>query len=130
VREVFGGEEEGGGLSLRYTRGLGWRIHFGVEVTESSTNKQHINECSHRHIGLRRGQKDGGKFCGGKSPTSPNGDKLRPKRPFVPSWKCAHMINGKPSRRINFYYVTGKLSDTGGWPEGWVGGRRDGWVGG
>jgi hypothetical protein len=27
--------------SLRYTRGLGWRMHFGVEVTESSTNKQH-----------------------------------------------------------------------------------------
>jgi hypothetical protein len=28
--------------SLRYTRGLGWRIHCGEEVTESSTNKQHI----------------------------------------------------------------------------------------
>jgi hypothetical protein len=28
--------------SLRYTRGLGWRMHCGVEVTESSTNKQHI----------------------------------------------------------------------------------------
>ena len=28
--------------SLRYTRGLGWRIHCGVEITESSTNKQHI----------------------------------------------------------------------------------------
>jgi len=28
--------------SLRYTRGLGWRIHCGVEVTESGTNKQHI----------------------------------------------------------------------------------------
>ena len=27
--------------SLRYTRGLAWRIHCGVEVTESSTNKQH-----------------------------------------------------------------------------------------
>jgi hypothetical protein len=27
--------------SLRYTRGLGWPIHCGVEVTESSTNKQH-----------------------------------------------------------------------------------------
>ena len=27
---------------LRYTRRLGWRIHCGVEVTESSTNKQHI----------------------------------------------------------------------------------------
>ena len=26
--------------SLRYTRGLGWRMHYGVEVTESSTNKQ------------------------------------------------------------------------------------------
>jgi hypothetical protein len=26
---------------LRYTRGLGWRMHCGVEVTESSTNKQH-----------------------------------------------------------------------------------------
>jgi hypothetical protein len=25
-----------------YTRGLGWRIHCGVEATESSTNKQHI----------------------------------------------------------------------------------------
>jgi hypothetical protein len=29
--------------SLRYTRGVGWRIHCGVEVTESSTNKQHIS---------------------------------------------------------------------------------------
>jgi hypothetical protein len=28
--------------SLRYTRGLGWRIHCGVEVTESRINKQHI----------------------------------------------------------------------------------------
>ena len=27
--------------SLRYTRGLGWRMYCGVEVTESSTNKQH-----------------------------------------------------------------------------------------
>ncbi len=27
--------------SLRYTRGLGWRMHCGVEVTKSSTNKQH-----------------------------------------------------------------------------------------
>jgi hypothetical protein len=26
--------------SFRYTRGLGWRVHCGVEV-ESSTNKQH-----------------------------------------------------------------------------------------
>ena len=32
--------------SLRYTRGLGWRIHCGEEVTESSTNKQH-----HHHHG-------------------------------------------------------------------------------
>ena len=28
--------------SLRYTRGLGWRMHCGVEVNESSTNKKHI----------------------------------------------------------------------------------------
>jgi hypothetical protein len=43
------GEEEAGPLnslvwyvpSLRYTRGLGWRIHCDLEVTESSTNKQH-----------------------------------------------------------------------------------------
>ena len=28
--------------SLRYTRGLSLRIHCGVEVSESSTNKQHI----------------------------------------------------------------------------------------
>jgi hypothetical protein len=27
--------------SLKYTRGLGWRMHCGVDVTESSTNKQH-----------------------------------------------------------------------------------------
>jgi hypothetical protein len=33
--------------SLRYTRGLGWRMHCGVEVTESSTNKQH--HLSHPH---------------------------------------------------------------------------------
>ena len=24
-----------------HSRGLGWRMHLGVEVTESSTNKQH-----------------------------------------------------------------------------------------
>jgi hypothetical protein len=29
--------------SVRYTRGLGWRVHCGVEVTESSTNKQHTH---------------------------------------------------------------------------------------
>jgi hypothetical protein len=28
--------------SLRYTRGQGWRIRCGVEVAESSTNKQNI----------------------------------------------------------------------------------------
>ena len=27
--------------SLRFTRGLGWHMHCGAEVTESSTNKQH-----------------------------------------------------------------------------------------
>ena len=27
--------------SLMYTRGLGWRMLCGVEVTESSTNKQY-----------------------------------------------------------------------------------------
>jgi hypothetical protein len=27
--------------SLRYTRSLGWRMHCGVKVTESSTSKQH-----------------------------------------------------------------------------------------
>ena len=27
--------------SLMYTRGLGWRMHCGEEVTESSTNKRH-----------------------------------------------------------------------------------------
>jgi hypothetical protein len=32
--------------SLRYTRGLGWRMHCGAEVTESSTNKLH-------HLSLR-----------------------------------------------------------------------------
>jgi hypothetical protein len=31
--------------SLRYTHGLGWRMHCGEEVTESSTNKQH-----HHHL--------------------------------------------------------------------------------
>jgi hypothetical protein len=33
--------------SLRYTRSLGWCIHCGVEVTESSTNNQH-------HISISR----------------------------------------------------------------------------
>jgi hypothetical protein len=36
---------------VRYTRGLGWRIHFGVEVTESSTNKQHHHITWHLGIG-------------------------------------------------------------------------------
>jgi hypothetical protein len=30
--------------SLRNTRGLGWRTHCGVEVTESSTNKHHHHQ--------------------------------------------------------------------------------------
>ena len=34
--------------SLRYTRGLGWRIHCGAEVSESSTNKQH-HLCMYTH---------------------------------------------------------------------------------
>jgi hypothetical protein len=29
-------------VRLRYTLGLGWQIHCGVEVTELNTNKQHI----------------------------------------------------------------------------------------
>jgi hypothetical protein len=28
--------------SVRYTSGLGWRMHCGVEVSESSTNKQNF----------------------------------------------------------------------------------------
>jgi hypothetical protein len=31
--------------SLRYTRSLGWLMHCGAEVTESSTNKQHHLSC-------------------------------------------------------------------------------------
>ena len=31
-------------VDLRYTRGLGWRMHCGAEVTESSTNKQHHHQ--------------------------------------------------------------------------------------
>jgi hypothetical protein len=33
--------------SLRYTHGLGWRMHCGVEVTESSTNKKHLSNVCH-----------------------------------------------------------------------------------
>jgi hypothetical protein len=40
--------------SLRYTRGLGWRMHCGAEVTESSTNKQH-------HLSQKEGRKEGKK---------------------------------------------------------------------
>ena len=36
--------------SLRYTRGLGWRMHCGAEVTESSTNKQHHPEQAYHPI--------------------------------------------------------------------------------
>jgi hypothetical protein len=35
-------------------------------------------------LGSEGARKGGGKFGGGKSPASPNGDKLGPKRPFVP----------------------------------------------
>ena len=39
--------------SLRYTRGLGCRMHCGVEVTESSTNKQHhLSRGTLMHAGL------------------------------------------------------------------------------
>ena len=45
--------------SLRYIRGLGWRMHCCVEVTESSTNKQHhlsANALLHGGPGVRGGQ--------------------------------------------------------------------------
>jgi hypothetical protein len=42
--------------SLRYTRGLGWRMHCGAEVTESSTNKQHpLSMSALRVASLRAG---------------------------------------------------------------------------
>ena len=33
--------------SLRYTHGLGWRMHHCAEVTESSTNKKHLSNVCH-----------------------------------------------------------------------------------
>jgi hypothetical protein len=47
--------------SLRYTRDLGSRIHCGVEVTESSTNKQH-------HHPLRTYPRC--RFCNAKLPST------------------------------------------------------------
>ena len=44
--------------SLRYTRGLGWRMHCGAKVTESSTNKQH-------HLSLGR-PRERGEEAGGR----------------------------------------------------------------
>jgi hypothetical protein len=45
--------------SFRYTRGLGWRMHCGAEVTESSTNKQHhLSACgwgTTRDVALTQG---------------------------------------------------------------------------
>jgi hypothetical protein len=46
--------------SLRYTRGLGWRMHCGAEVTESSTNKQHhlstpLKQCTTSRSRLQKG---------------------------------------------------------------------------
>jgi hypothetical protein len=43
--------------SLRHTRGLGWRMHCGAEVTESSTNKQHhhaLAGSSAQHTHMRK----------------------------------------------------------------------------
>ena len=37
------------GLCTAQSRGFGWRIHCGVEVTESSTNIQHSLSLSHTH---------------------------------------------------------------------------------
>jgi hypothetical protein len=52
--------------SLRYTCGLGWSIHCGVEVTELSTNKQHHHQKKNRREGrggkgreIERGQGEG-----------------------------------------------------------------------
>ena len=33
---------------LRYIRGLGWRMHCGVEITESSTNNNIISQDTRR----------------------------------------------------------------------------------
>ena len=47
--------------SLRYTRGLGWRMHCGAEATESSTNKHHhlsSESCPACIVGVRRGNPD------------------------------------------------------------------------
>jgi len=44
--------------SLRYTRGLGWRMHCGAEVTESSTNKQHHHKPPSRAGRTQKGERD------------------------------------------------------------------------
>ena len=59
-----------------YTRGLGWRMHCGVEVTESSTNKQHhlsetpkrikIRQAGHTVTHQTKLQQAGYKIVGGK----------------------------------------------------------------
>ena len=52
--------------SLRYIRGLGWRMHCCVEVTESSTNKQHhlsANALLHGGPGVRGGQERPQRVC-------------------------------------------------------------------
>ncbi len=42
--------------SLRYTRGLGWRMHCVAEVTESSTNNNIISLSDEFRIGESQGR--------------------------------------------------------------------------
>ena len=71
--------------SLRYTRGPGWRMHCGVEVTESSTNKQHHLSvldvvadlhvaaplaCAGRYVVLRA-ERECVRRCGTRAPALP-----------------------------------------------------------
>jgi hypothetical protein len=61
--------------------------------------------------GSEGAKKGGGNFGGGK-PASPNGDKNGLSRPFVSSWRCELMVNGKPCNHLNYHYVSSKQSDT------------------
>ena len=78
--------------SLRYTRGLGWHMHYGAEVTESSTNKQHHLP---GHIHTLRGSERGHPCARREVIHALQG------RPSTRSRKVIHTLQGRRSTRCS-----------------------------
>jgi hypothetical protein len=86
-------------------------------LIESRTPLPGLIERNKRPLPTASTSSEGAKRCSGKpggvkNTVSPNGGKWGPKRPFMPTWRCAHLVDGKRCGHFNFYYLTAKPSDT------------------